>query len=130
MNDRSSFEYTIYVGSTAEKVWQALTDADMSAGYWGHRNESDWQLGSRWDHIRTDGSGISDVGGTVLESDRPRRLVTTWVDPHQPTDDPTRASFDIESYEDIVRLTVTHSNLPDDEALEAVRRGGRPFCRT
>ena len=49
-------------------MWRALTDADLTARYWGHRNESDWQPGSTWQHVRTDGSGISDVTGTVLEA--------------------------------------------------------------
>ena len=78
MSDRPTYVYTTYIESTPEKVWHALTDADLTAGYWGHRNESDWQAGSTWAHVRTDGSGIADVDGEVVVSDPPRRLVTTW----------------------------------------------------
>jgi uncharacterized protein YndB with AHSA1/START domain/DNA-binding transcriptional ArsR family regulator len=123
MNDRPTYVYVIYIESTPDRVWQALTDADATATYWGHRNESDWQVGSRWDHVRTDGSGVSDVGGTILESNPPHRLVSTWVDPNEPTVDPTRVTFEIDAHEDIVRLTVTHENLPDEAALDAVRHG-------
>jgi len=123
MNDRPTFVYVIYIESTPEKVWQALTDADATSTYWGHRNESDWQVGSRWDHVRIDGSGISDTGGTVLESNPPRRLVATWEDPSDPQIDPSRATFDIEPFENIVRLTVTHENLPDEDARRAVGFG-------
>jgi uncharacterized protein YndB with AHSA1/START domain len=49
--------------------------------------------------------------------------VATWEDPNEPTIDPSRATFDIEPYEGIVRLTVTHENLPDHSALEAVGHG-------
>ena len=81
MTDKPTFVYVTYISSTPEKVWDALTDADLTAAYWGHSNVSDWREGSRWEHVRTDGSGIADVVGTVVESERPTRLVTTWVDP-------------------------------------------------
>ena len=44
-------------------MWQALTDADLTARYWGHANVSDWQPGSTWEHRRVDGSGHVDVVG-------------------------------------------------------------------
>ena len=114
MTDRPTFVYVTYIESTPDKVWQALTDADMTAAYWGHSNVSDWQVGSRWEHQRLDGSGISDTGGVVLESSPPNRLVATWEDPDDPTVEPSRVTFDIEPYDQIVRLTVTHENLPDE----------------
>jgi len=124
MTDKPTFVYVTYIQSTPERVWHALTDADLTAQYWGHRNESDWQPGSRWDHVRTDGSGVSDVGGEVLSAEPPRRLVITFVDPNleaQPV--PSTVTFDIEPWQDIVRLTVTQENLPDEEAFRAVSHG-------
>jgi uncharacterized protein YndB with AHSA1/START domain/DNA-binding transcriptional ArsR family regulator len=106
VSDRPTFVYTTYIESTPEKVWHALTDPDLTAEYWGHANVSDWQIGSRWEHVRTDGSGIADVTGEVLESDPPRRLVTTW--------EPSRVTFEIEQFHDIVKLTVTHEDLVDE----------------
>ena len=44
-----TFVYVTYIRATAEQVWQALTDADLTARYWGHANVSDWQPGSPWD---------------------------------------------------------------------------------
>src|SRR3954454_16943868 len=112
MTDKPSFVYVTYIASTPEKVWEALTDADLTAVYWGHSNVSDWQPGSRWEHVRTDGSGITDVAGEVIESTPPRRLVITFGG----TDRPGQSSvvrFDIEPHHDIVRLTVTHDDIPD-----------------
>jgi uncharacterized protein YndB with AHSA1/START domain/DNA-binding transcriptional ArsR family regulator len=119
MSDRPTYVYVTYIESTPEKVWEALTDADLTATYWGHRNISDWHVGSRWEHRRTDGSGIADVTGEVLESSPPRRLVTTW----DGADEPSRVTFDIERYEDIVRLTVTHENLADEAERSAAASG-------
>lgn len=124
MAEKPAFVYTTYIESTPERVWQALTDADLTARYWGHSNVSDWRVGSTWEHQRTDGTGIADVIGTVVEVDEPRRLVTTWADPaDEPTDEPSRVTFDIEPYGDIVRLTVTHENLADAAEREAASAG-------
>ena len=46
MTDQPTYVYVTYIESTPEQVWQALTDADLTAAYWGHRNVSDWQPGS------------------------------------------------------------------------------------
>jgi uncharacterized protein YndB with AHSA1/START domain len=117
MSDKPSYVYVTYIESTPERVWQALTDADLSGAYWGHRNVSDWQEGSRWEHQRSDGSGIADVVGTVLESQPPSRLVTSWASPDGAAgDDPSRVTFLIEPGDGIVRLTVTHEDLADEAA--------------
>jgi uncharacterized protein YndB with AHSA1/START domain len=102
------FVYVTYIESGADRVWEALTDPGISAAYWGHRNESDWDVGSEWRHVRPDGSGIADVVGTVLQSDPPRRLVITFGGT-------TTATFVIEQHADIVRLTVLHEGLTADE---------------
>lgn len=116
MADKPTFVYVTYIESTPEKVWHALTDADLSAEYWGHSNVSDWQVGSAWEHRRTDGSGIADVVGTVLETVPPKRLVITFGEPSQVT-------FDIEPYGQIVRLTVTHENLATQADYDEISAG-------
>jgi uncharacterized protein YndB with AHSA1/START domain/DNA-binding transcriptional ArsR family regulator len=129
MADRPSFVYVTYIESTPERVWAALTDADLTGQYWGHSNVSDWQAGSPWEHRRVDGSGIADVTGTVLESSPPSRLTMTFDAPGQePPEGPSTVTFEIEPYHEIVRLTVTHQNLADDEALEAVSAGWPAVC--
>ena len=75
-----TYVYVTYIQATAEQVWQALTDADLTAHYWGHANVSDWQVGSPWEHRRADGSGAIDAVGTVLEADPPTQLVITFED--------------------------------------------------
>ncbi|GAA5037624.1 ArsR/SmtB family transcription factor [Streptomyces siamensis] len=125
MTDKPDFVYVIYIRSTPEKVWDALTDADLTARYWGHSNVSDWRPGSRWEHRRTDGSGVADVIGTVVESDRPTRLVTTWAAPEREGDADrySQVTFDIQPHADIVRLTVTHEDLADESELRDAASG-------
>lgn len=122
--DKATFVYVTYIQSTPERVWHALTDADLTAEYWGHSNVSDWQVGSPWEHRRVDGSDIADVVGRVLESTPPTRLVMTFDAPGaQPDGGPSTVTFLIEPYQDIIRLTVTHENLADQDALHAVSAG-------
>jgi uncharacterized protein YndB with AHSA1/START domain/DNA-binding transcriptional ArsR family regulator len=129
MVGRPGYVYVTYIESTPERVWEALTDADLTGQYWGHSNISDWQPGSRWEHRRVDGSGIADVVGTVLESVPPRRLTMTFDSPDQESPGgPSRVTFNIEPYHEIVRLTVTHENLSDDDALKAVSAGWPAVC--
>ena len=42
------FVYTIYIASTPEKVFKALTDTDVTAKFWfGNAVISDWKTGAR-----------------------------------------------------------------------------------
>ncbi|WP_448642993.1 metalloregulator ArsR/SmtB family transcription factor [Geodermatophilus sp. URMC 63] len=120
-----TYVYVTYVRAGAEQVWQALTDADLTARYWGHANVSNWRPGSRWEHRRTDGSGAADAGGRVLESEPPRRLVLTFgaADGEQPPGGDSVVTFLLEEQGGIVRLTVTHENLADATALREVSHG-------
>jgi uncharacterized protein YndB with AHSA1/START domain len=109
--DKPSFVYVSYIATTAQKVWDAITDADQSAFYWMRSNVSDWQVGSTWEHKFPDKA--ADLVGTVLESDPPRRLVLTWAGPAH-VDNPERVSrvaFDIDQMGDKVRLTMSHTEL-------------------
>jgi uncharacterized protein YndB with AHSA1/START domain/DNA-binding transcriptional ArsR family regulator len=120
-----TYVYTTYIHATAEQVWQALTDADLTARYWGHANVSDWQPGSPWEHRRTDGSGVVDVVGRVLEAEPPTRLVITFDDvpEEQLTREPSVVTFLVEPHQDIVRLTVTHEKLANLEMHGGISRG-------
>ncbi|MEU6132429.1 SRPBCC family protein [Saccharopolyspora sp. NPDC047091] len=115
-----------YLRATPEQVWDALTDAEATARFWGHSQVSDWQVGSRVDHVRIDGSGVAEVSGRVVEADRPRRL-SFGFDETENFDvagfEPSVVTFDIEPGRGIVRLTVTHSALADLDAYRMVGQG-------
>jgi uncharacterized protein YndB with AHSA1/START domain/DNA-binding transcriptional ArsR family regulator len=125
MSDRPSFVYTVYIESTPDKVWHALTDPELTAAYWGHANVSDWQPGSSWEHRRVDGSGRVDVVGRVIETEPPARLVITFEDAPdaEAPREPSVVTFLIEPHHDIVRLTVTHENLPNQAMLNGISSG-------
>ncbi|MEV7121511.1 ArsR/SmtB family transcription factor [Kitasatospora griseola] len=120
-----TYVYATYIRATPEQVWKALTDAELTARYWGHANVSDWQTGSTWEHRRTDGSGKVDVTGRVLVAEPPTRLVLTFEDRPDLSglEEAATVTFLVEPHEDIVRLTVTHEKLRDRTALQAISHG-------
>ncbi|WP_344900502.1 metalloregulator ArsR/SmtB family transcription factor [Actinomadura meridiana] len=125
MTSIPSYVYVTYIRASAEQVWHALTDADLTARYWGHANISDWQPGSSWEHRRVDGSDAVDVVGKVLKAEPPERLVITFEDTPdtEPPRDPSVVTFLVEPHQDIVRLTVTHENLPNVEMRNGISDG-------
>ena len=124
MSSQPTYVYVTYIEASAERVWNALTDPDLTAAYWGHSNVSDWNVDSPWEHRRVDGSDIADVIGTVIEADPPKRLALTFDAPgDSPPGGPSKVTFDIDEYRDIVRLTVTHENLADAAAFGAISSG-------
>jgi uncharacterized protein YndB with AHSA1/START domain len=124
--DKPTFVYVTYIKSTAEKVWRALTDGEITRRYWSNqRNVSDWKTGSAWRHEDYDNPANLDVVGTVVESDRPRRLVVTWATPNEAKKPAkqSRVTYDIVQDGDTVRLTVTHDELEPGEMEQGIREG-------
>lgn len=120
------FVYTTYIRATPEQVWQALTDAELTGRFWGHSQVSDWRIGSRVDHVRIDGTGIADASGRVIAVDRPHRIVFEFDDPGRfadPMFEPSVVAFEIESQQDIVKLTLTHTALASVDELHAIGEG-------
>lgn len=121
---KPDFVYVIYIEASPEKIFHALTDAETSARYWFHANDSDWKPGSPWAHRRLDAGREADIVGEVIESDPPRRLVVSWARPAD-VDDKTRHSrvtYEIEPIGGSTRLTVIHDEL-DEQMKAGVTRG-------
>src|SRR5689334_22827493 len=118
MTTEMRYVYVTYIVSTAEKVWQALTDPSITPHYWFHRkNVSDWKPGSEWRHQDVEDNDRTDCVGKVLESDPSRRLVTTWAAPGWETrnEKPSKVTIEIISYSNSVKLTVIHEELSADD---------------
>lgn len=116
------FEYVTYLRATPEQVWDALTDPDLTALYWAHRNVSDWTPGATWEHRRLD-DGVAEAGGRVLEAERPRLLRMTFGDPTGPDDKRSVCRFTLTPGPGMTRLVVIHSALPSPEDRAAVAHG-------
>ena len=111
--ETTSFVYVTYIVSTPDKVFEAITRPEVARRYWGHENVSDWTPGSDWQHVRANDARTVELVGKVLEIAPPSRLVITWANASQAAEPEaySRVTFEIEDYEDMVRLTVTHDEL-------------------
>ena len=123
-----AFVYTLYIAASPDAVWNGLIDQDVTKEYWGHHNRSDWKPGSRWEHVRVDGSGKVDIVGKVVEIDPPRRLVTTWASPESENDPEkvSRVTYELAPAGADTKLTVTHSELEADSGMLAGITAGWP----
>jgi uncharacterized protein YndB with AHSA1/START domain len=104
--------YIIFIRSTPQKVWDALTQSAFTTQYFfGRTVESDWKQGSPWRLVMPDGK--TDVEGEVLESDPPRRLKVSWrvewLEEARALE-PATITYEIEQCGDAVKLTLTQHN--------------------
>ena len=109
----TSFVYVTYIAATPQKVFDAIIKPEIAGQYWGHENVSDWTPGAPWQHIRTDAERTLQLVGEVVEITPPSRLVVTWANASQAADPDaySRVTFEVEPYDDMVRLTVSHDDL-------------------
>ncbi len=119
--------YEIYIKTTPERLWQAITDAETRARFhFGNRIESDWTVGSRVE--LTHGPGVVLGEGVNLEVDPPRRLgqtmVALWGDEVK-AEGTSRVTWEIEPVGDSCRLLVTHDQLREGANPELF--GGWPM---
>lgn len=119
--------YTIYIASTPEKVWEALTSAEFSKQYFfGNAVEVEPRLGGAF-IVRTP-DGALHISGEVFAYDPPRKLSVTfnvnWPELIEKLG-PTLVTYEIEEVGDAVRLTMSegHDRPLSDDILSGGRTG-------
>ena len=118
--------FEIYIKTTPERLWQAITDRDMRSKYtFGALVNSEWTPGSRYEAF---GRNNLIFEGENLEVDPPRRLVQSfralWGDDVK-SEGTSRVTWEIEAIGDSCRLTVTHDELR--EGANGQLYGGWPM---
>ena len=106
--------FEIYIRTTPERLWEAITDSEIRSKYqFGMRISSDWTPGSRFEMSNPRAGGLLGEG-VNLELDPPRRLVQSmtalWSDEVK-REGASRITWEIEPVGDSCRLTVTHDEL-------------------
>src|SRR3984885_4211134 len=120
--------FEIYIKTTPERLWQAITDDQQRRIYsFGVGVRSDWSPGSRIETYQPD-AGIMIGEGEILEVDPPRLLVHSftalWSDEVK-GEGASRVTWEIEPVGDSCRLTLTHDQLREDSNSELY--GGWPM---
>ncbi len=119
--------FEIYVKTTPERLWEAITSEQMRKRYsFGVGTISDWTPGSEY---KASVPGVIDIAsGENLEVDPPRRLVQSftalWSEDVQ-REGESRVTWEIEPVGTSCRLRVTHDQLSDEANDELY--GGWPM---
>jgi len=106
--------FEIYIKTTPERLWEAITDSEIRSKYnFGNTIEAEWKPGGHYamKNVRSDGP----LGeGEILEVDPPRKLVQTmralWGEDVK-EEGTSRITWEIEQVGDSCQLTVTHDQL-------------------
>ena len=129
LEERMEKVFEIYIRTTPERLWEAITDPEMRSKYnFGSRFTSDWTPGSRFEVSHPNAPGLLGEGEN-LEVDPPRRLVQSmvalWSDVAK-NEGTSRVTWEIEQIgDDSCRLTVTHDQLREGASEELY--GGWPM---
>jgi uncharacterized protein YndB with AHSA1/START domain len=128
LEDTMEKVFEIYIKTTPERLWEAITDPELRSQYsFGVGVESDWTAGSAYRATHA-GAGIAIAEGENLEVEPPHRLVQSftalWSDDVK-AEGTSRVTWEIETIEDSCRLTVTHDQLGEDANDELY--GGWPM---
>jgi uncharacterized protein YndB with AHSA1/START domain/DNA-binding transcriptional ArsR family regulator len=120
--------FEIYIRTTPERLWEAITNPDIRAKYqFGAGVTSDWAPGSHFEFGHA-ASGHLLGEGVNVEVDPPRRLVQSmvalWSDEAK-SEGTTRITWEIEPVGDSCRLQVTHDQL--SEGASSQLYGGWPM---
>jgi uncharacterized protein YndB with AHSA1/START domain len=101
--------YEVYIRTTQEKLWKAITDPAFTRQYLFHTSvESAYRPGEAIAYKFPDGKTA--VDGVIIEADPPRRLVHTWVIQYDEKlrQERSRVTWQIEQRGDACKLTATH----------------------
>jgi uncharacterized protein YndB with AHSA1/START domain/DNA-binding transcriptional ArsR family regulator len=106
--------FEIYIRTTPERLWEAITDPEIRRKYnFGAAVNSTWTPGARLEMGVPNANGLLGEG-EVLEVEPPRRLVHTmvalWSDDVR-REGASRVTWEIEPVADSCRLTVVHDQL-------------------
>jgi uncharacterized protein YndB with AHSA1/START domain len=112
--ERMEKVFEIYIKTTPDRLWEAITDPEQRAQYsFGVRTSSDWTAGSRYEAVHP-GASFRVAEGENMEVEPPRRLVQSfnalWSDDVK-AEGTSRVTWEIEPIGDSCRLTVTHDQL-------------------
>lgn len=124
--ETTSFLYVTFIAATPEAVFDAIVNPEIARRYWAHENVSDWQPGSRWEHVRADADRNVELAGEVVECTPPARLVITWANASEVADKArhSRVTFDVVPYDGMTKLIVKHDELEvGSRMLEGISKG-------
>ena len=103
--------YGVFIKSTPEKVWAALTQSEFTRQYFpGSNVESDWKVGSQMRVFTDDGTTIMKAEIVESEPNKKLTMMCRLSAPDGSESEESKQTFDIEERGDVVKLIVTHED--------------------
>ena len=116
------FIYQIVIASSAEKIWESLTNPDFTQKFWfGRRVLSDWNVSSDVRIITPEGN--EEVKGEVIEFQPNTRLSYTWSTPYDATTEPTTVVFELQEMGPMTKVTILHDIDVESAKFEQAAAG-------
>lgn len=122
MTAKPDFVLETYIRATPEKVWQALTDADLIKRYHfaAVALQGRFEAGADYAYLTPDGKTL--LSGRIIAAEPPHRLEMTfvpgWMGPGAAA---SRNVYELAAVGDLTRLTVLHFDIPAGQ--EGIRQG-------
>ena len=122
---KPEFVYVIYIETTPEKLWEALTSSEFSKRYWFNTElRTDWKIGSPFALVM---NGTTTDVGEILEVDPPRRLSYSFkhvLNDEMRNEIATKVVFTIEPHGKLMKLTLTHEGFAEgSKLLDGISKG-------
>ena len=123
MADATTHLYEVFIKTTPERLWQALTDGALTRQYYfGTSVEGITDVGGEYKYVG-DGDFVM-VAGKVLEVDPPRKLVTTFEPKWEETTHSSKVTYTITPDGEVCKLSLLHEGLTPGEGIsEGVKDG-------
>lgn len=121
--------YELYIGATAQAIWDVLTDDSKTPLYqhFDMASRTEWRIGGSIEFLMGDRAVIV---GEILEFAPPHRLVTTFHarwSPEVSADKPSRVTWEIASAGDnVCKVTLVHDDFGGETATSQAVTSGWP----
>jgi uncharacterized protein YndB with AHSA1/START domain/DNA-binding transcriptional ArsR family regulator len=121
MDQKPTHVYQLFIRTTPERLWQALTDGEFTQQYYFNtRVESTWEPGSSYRYTYLNGDLA--LEGEILEIDPPRKLVTTFKptwDQRLAEGSPSTVTWEIVSMGEVCKLSLIHEGVDPETFASA-----------
>jgi DNA-binding transcriptional ArsR family regulator/uncharacterized protein YndB with AHSA1/START domain len=129
MDTTRSHVYQVWINTTPEKLWAAITRPEHTQRYYyGTAVHSEWEPGSPLEYTYPDGTVAAN--GKVLEVETNRRVVmefnAVWDEAIR-DEPPVRMTWDIAPSGELCKLTVTTDGVIPGSSTESQFQGGIGF---
>ena len=127
--DKPAHIYKTYIRATADAVWDAITNPEMTVQYfYGTQVDSTWEVGSPMNYNYPDGTPASD--GHILSIDPPKRIEfmfhALW-DEDLKAEGPVREVWALAELNGMVELTIELYDVAEDSKTFTEFASGFPY---